>query len=111
MIRRPPRSTLFPYTTLFRSAAFKSACGKPIAVCDLAVVAAVRHNDRAAVLLRGVSVIRKRIVSRDVIELAGGLIEPRTPSLSPIRADVGSLVCTSNHAARTIGRNPQNMVV
>src|SRR2546430_12521693 len=25
MIRRPPRSTLFPYTTLFRSAAAKSA--------------------------------------------------------------------------------------
>src|SRR2546429_4524407 len=24
MIRRPPRSTLFPYTTLFRSSAFKS---------------------------------------------------------------------------------------
>src|SRR2546430_7203845 len=24
MIRRPPRSTLFPYTTLFRSALFKS---------------------------------------------------------------------------------------
>src|SRR2546427_572118 len=25
MIRRPPRSTLFPYTTLFRSHAFKTA--------------------------------------------------------------------------------------
>src|SRR5438270_7280129 len=25
MIRRPPRSTLFPYTTLFRSAAFMGA--------------------------------------------------------------------------------------
>src|SRR3712207_7689343 len=25
MIRRPPRSTLFPYTTLFRSAAFEIA--------------------------------------------------------------------------------------
>src|SRR2546426_4568220 len=25
MIRRPPRSTLFPYTTLFRSAAIESA--------------------------------------------------------------------------------------
>src|SRR4051794_41569762 len=29
MIRRPPRSTLFPYTTLFRSEIAKS-CGTPI---------------------------------------------------------------------------------
>src|SRR5256886_10534361 len=28
MIRRPPRSTLFPYTTLFRSIAGPSGCGK-----------------------------------------------------------------------------------
>jgi len=28
MIRRPPRSTLFPYTTLFRSARLKTSCGK-----------------------------------------------------------------------------------
>src|SRR3712207_6880080 len=27
MIRRPPRSTLFPYTTLFRSAPPATACG------------------------------------------------------------------------------------
>src|SRR3954463_15790322 len=26
MIRRPPRSTLFPYTTLFRSSMFRRAC-------------------------------------------------------------------------------------
>src|SRR2546430_12496255 len=26
MIRRPPRSTLFPYTTLFRSAAVRKIC-------------------------------------------------------------------------------------
>src|SRR5260370_852051 len=26
MIRRPPRSTLFPYTTLFRSALFRQRC-------------------------------------------------------------------------------------
>src|SRR5258705_7256044 len=89
MIRRPPRSTLFPYTTLFRSAAFKSACGKPITVCDFAVVAAVRHNDGAAVLLRGVSVIRKRIVSRHVIELAGGRSEEHTSELQSLR----HLVC------------------
>src|SRR2546422_6328335 len=30
MIRRPPRSTLFPYTTLFRS--YQTASGKPVNV-------------------------------------------------------------------------------
>src|SRR5256885_11197854 len=30
MIRRPPRSTLFPYTTLFRSLAFRGASYVPI---------------------------------------------------------------------------------
>src|SRR3989442_4490428 len=34
MIRRPPRSTLFPYTTLFRSADFLSWCGH---FCDFFV--------------------------------------------------------------------------
>src|SRR2546425_4171817 len=29
MIRRPPRSTLFPYTTLFRSAAHRPGAGQP----------------------------------------------------------------------------------
>src|SRR3712207_8293588 len=33
MIRRPPRSTLFPYTTLFRSAVLRSgACGTGIVI-------------------------------------------------------------------------------
>src|SRR5690349_23543547 len=31
MIRRPPRSTLFPYTTLFRSAASSRARGRAVA--------------------------------------------------------------------------------
>src|SRR5438034_4807940 len=30
MIRRPPRSTLFPYTTLFRSSACSPKNGKPV---------------------------------------------------------------------------------
>src|SRR2546422_4568401 len=29
MIRRPPRSTLFPYTTLFRSSGAPAFCGQP----------------------------------------------------------------------------------
>src|SRR2546425_7729111 len=33
MIRRPPRSTLFPYTTLFRSAAAATDC-EPVATLE-----------------------------------------------------------------------------
>src|SRR2546430_12852013 len=37
MIRRPPRSTLFPYTTLFRSApSSRTACCRPAARCEAA---------------------------------------------------------------------------
>src|SRR3712207_6862756 len=36
MIRRPPRSTLFPYTTLFRSLA-KIECGSQVAVDQVPV--------------------------------------------------------------------------
>src|SRR3712207_9208614 len=34
MIRRPPRSTLFPYTTLFRSEAPRTECTDPIDRCE-----------------------------------------------------------------------------
>src|SRR2546429_387385 len=33
MIRRPPRSTLFPYTTLFRSCGCKRATASPTEAC------------------------------------------------------------------------------
>src|SRR2546422_3461192 len=42
MIRRPPRSTLFPYTTLFRSNGFAPSPG-------LQVLAGVGHADELAV--------------------------------------------------------------
>src|SRR5258706_1703813 len=44
MIRRPPRSTLFPYTTLFRSL---THCADPMAQVDAIVAAG--SLDRAAV--------------------------------------------------------------
>src|SRR2546430_12628707 len=53
MIRRPPRSTLFPYTTLFRS----HGSLPEIAVRDLATV---RHGSA----LKG-AVIRKRLARVD----------------------------------------------
>src|SRR2546427_2727813 len=41
MIRRPPRSTLFPYTTLFRSD-FSSAAWAPPAMAEIARASAPR---------------------------------------------------------------------
>src|SRR3712207_8586629 len=37
MIRRPPRSTLFPYTTLFRSLAVRVAAGQVLALVVVAL--------------------------------------------------------------------------
>src|SRR2546430_11377782 len=43
MIRRPPRSTLFPYTTLFRSPAHR-----PVAACPTAVPPPSPRSPRCA---------------------------------------------------------------
>src|SRR5256885_10105166 len=43
MIRRPPRSTLFPYTTLFRSAMFRLPGNREM-LCDIAVVPLLRDG-------------------------------------------------------------------
>src|SRR3712207_6870391 len=50
MIRRPPRSTLFPYTTLFRSRAHRRHLGAALrqAVAVRAAAAPGRDDDRAA---------------------------------------------------------------
>src|SRR2546430_10678938 len=47
MIRRPPRSTLFPYTTLFRSLTLAREVRKPV------VVHAREADDDVAAMLRG----------------------------------------------------------
>src|SRR5438552_14064912 len=53
MIRRPPRSTLFPYTTLFRSLELERALGlqpsSTLVLNDLGVFYA-KHNDYARTL-------------------------------------------------------------
>src|SRR2546429_1323211 len=53
MIRRPPRSTLFPYTTLFRSVAGGRGAGAEVrGVADgVAAQAAAAHPDRKSTRL------------------------------------------------------------
>src|SRR5258705_3636375 len=51
MIRRPPRSTLFPYTTLFRSALLESLTGTKMEHALHAPEAAARKEDRKSTRL------------------------------------------------------------
>src|SRR2546427_4174902 len=48
MIRRPPRSTLFPYTTLFRSAYWRTNVQGTLAVLKAVVDAKVRRGGFAS---------------------------------------------------------------
>src|SRR3712207_8489174 len=58
MIRRPPRSTLFPYTTLFRSLIGRREVVNGIGVAALTpLLACARGPDAAAVPAKGVKLI------------------------------------------------------
>src|SRR5258705_2824992 len=52
MIRRPPRSTLFPYTTLFRSPVWKSTHSPGDGLVGVALGAVHKHS-LAAVVIEG----------------------------------------------------------
>src|SRR5262249_16645726 len=91
--------------------AFKAAAGKPVAIRNLAVVAAVGHHDGAAVLLRSIGVIRKLVIRGDVVQLARRLVEPIGPGGSSVQTDDCTLVRADNHAIGTVGSDPQNMMV
>src|SRR5256885_6505487 len=53
MIRRPPRSTLFPYTTLFRSRLHRVFHGAPVSFQALGFAQCLLGRGLAALLLEG----------------------------------------------------------
>src|SRR2546429_3581687 len=57
MIRRPPRSTLFPYTTLFRSDQRSGGHGRPCRVQRSSHTNLVAHKTRRHRAVRGAPVI------------------------------------------------------
>src|SRR5256885_5536154 len=71
MIRRPPRSTLFPYTTLFRSGPF-----------DVAFALEVEHQDRqlaGAAHVEGGHVHHSQIVLDDLVRSEEHTSELQSP--------------------------------
>src|SRR2546426_6871378 len=66
MIRRPPRSTLFPYTTLFRSLVFRGA---------------TRYARRGDVALTLELIVRERITPAESLATDRALLDARASAL------------------------------
>ena len=77
---------------------FKAAHGKPVAVGNLAVVAAIGHSRGAAVLLLGINVVGELVVGDHVVKLSCGLVEPGGPGVARVERNRGALVHAENHA-------------
>src|SRR2546422_4865519 len=77
MIRRPPRSTLFPYTTLFRSHLSKS-CAGPTFLC----VGQLIRRKGIENFLRACSVLRQRgLFCFSIVVVGDGRSEEHTSEL------------------------------
>src|SRR5688572_32469018 len=60
MIRRPPRSTLFPYTTLFRSPCASIVCIKPPSCCAITALISKTCRSQMKATCRWMQTPRKR---------------------------------------------------
>src|SRR5258707_1829753 len=87
MIRRPPRSTLFPYTTLFRSRLHRDARGCCRDVPDLAPYAsAIVHDELATVARAG------EVLSKDSTSPARATVDRKSTRLNSSHANISYAV-------------------
>src|SRR2546430_12222244 len=102
MIRRPPRSTLFPYTTLFRSLAARAISGVErvdargyarTVACEgghaLICVRALTGEDALELRVRGAppaALLQLASVARRGVDLAAELARDRTRAAPPRRS-------------------------
>src|ERR1035438_10887452 len=90
MIRRPPRSTLFPYTTLFRSAGFLAGPGRTYLPAVPAIPSFWRCAGATASAIVLVAWLPLLLLSISGGHLLAGTV--RLPFLHDIEADVRLLV-------------------
>src|SRR5208337_2490541 len=93
------------------SAVFLHAGEAPIAVANLAVVAAASSGDAATFLLPAVDPVGKAIVRGDVIKLRGWLVVPSAPGGAAIHADRRSLIGAQRHDLRILRADPDVLVI
>src|SRR5256886_16895822 len=105
MIRRPPRSTLFPYTTLFRSLFLDevgdmslSAQAKGLRALEEGVISRVGSGKTMEVDVRVVAATNK--------DLQAGIAAGGTPGASPFRGSIGPPSSPALRARRASARRP-----
>src|SRR2546428_5102545 len=89
MIRRPPRSTLFPYTALFRSLPWAGSLSL-VAVRVLASASVSLARTLAAVLSRTVTVPPSATVALSLLATGASLRSVDQTSELQARSDIGS---------------------
>src|SRR3712207_7290792 len=87
MIRRPPRSTLFPYTTLFRSVVPRRAAGE-----ELHRVRSVAQVDDALLDAVGVGLRGRRQAGQEVAVAHAALADRKSTRLNSSHANISYAV-------------------
>src|SRR3712207_9234308 len=100
MIRRPPRSTLFPYTTLFRSGGYKGAAVKSIGIRELrdglskhladvrrgATITVTDHGTPVACIIPvGVPTVLEQLIAESIVQPP---TSRKRSAPNPVAADV-----------------------
>src|SRR3712207_8825701 len=88
MIRRPPRSTLFPYTTLFRSGRADPRQGKAILICPVGQPASRLASKRLGVDAEG----HLRVGVRELLHDVGGILDRKSTRLNSSHANISYAV-------------------
>src|SRR5256885_11284739 len=98
MIRRPPRSTLFPYTTLFRS-------NEEAARCQRMTSVAPRHTPQAGRSEEHTSELQSpcNLVCRLLLEKKKKLLDQGRCELGALDTDIGLSTLARSSVARATG--------
>src|SRR5260370_17933803 len=91
MIRRPPRSTLFPYTTLFRSARRRSKAGPQITLSVSARNGV--HSQRQHVKVRSKTTLDHAVRQASVLDVLALTVDTRSEEHTSELQSHLNLVC------------------
>src|SRR5260370_21457919 len=78
MIRRPPRSTLFPYTTLFRSVAQRGIGRGEAGGCELVAHVQWRSEEHTSELQSHLNLVCRLLLEKKKFGIMGGFNQSQT---------------------------------